>query len=198
MKIMGVSSAVILAMSCLSPLTLFAQDLSVSPAAQPMRERGEDGPDIRLSPRGQVLDMPWERAVSGVTLGWSPTTTEHQKSSGNVIAVVKVTVEDDDMANEERTGLPDELLVQGNYPNPFHYATRIVFHLPKQAQVHAEIFDILGRVVYTSQVQQVDAGWDRTLPLDLSTTSSGMYLYRVNITTVSGTVTRTGRLIKIR
>ena len=101
-------------------------------------------------------------------------------------------------ANEGRTELPEELLVQDNYPNPFHNATRIVFHLPEQAQVYAEVFDILGRVIYTSQVQQVNAGWDRTLSLDLSTTSSGMYLYRVNVTTVSGTFVRTGRMIQIR
>ena len=98
----------------------------------------------------------------------------------------------------KRTELPNELLVQDNYPNPFRNATRIVFHLPEQARVYAEIFDILGRVIYTSQVQQVNAGWDRTLSLDLPKTSSGMYIYRVNVTTTSGTLVRTGRMIQIR
>ena len=200
-KMKGVSLVVILVISCPSPLTLFAQDSSVRPPAQVMREKGEEGPDIRLSPRTRIPDMAWETEGSDVKLGWSPTTTEHQSNSGNVIAVLKVTVKDNDMvdtANDERTELPDELLVQDNYPNPFRNATRIVFHLPEQAQVYAEIFDILGRVVHTSRMQQVNAGWDRTLSLDLSTTSSGMYLYRVNVTTASGTFVRTGRMIQIR
>lgn len=200
-KMKRVSLVVILVISCPSPLTLFAQDSSVRPAAQVMREKGEEGPDIRLSSRTRIPDMPWGTDSSEVRLGWSPTTTEHQGNSGNVIAVLKVTVKDNDMvdtANEERTELPDELLVQDNYPNPFRNATQIVFHLPEQARVYAEIFDILGRVIYTSQVQQVNAGWDRTLSLDLPATSSGMYIYRVNVTTTSGTLVRTGRMIQIR
>ncbi len=164
----------------LSPLILFAQELSVSPIAQVVTERIKESPDAR---RVQ-----------------SPTATEHQWNSGNVIAVVKVTVKDNDVdtANEERAELPEELLVQDNYPNPFRNATRIVFHLPEQAQVYAEVFDVLGRVVYTSQVQQVDAGWDRMLSLELPAISSGMYVYRVNVTTASGTFARTGRMIQIR
>lgn len=164
----------------LSPLTLFAQELSLSPIAQAVEERIPESPDVR---RDQ-----------------SPMVTYHQRNSGNVIAVVKVTVKDNDVgtANEERTELPEELLVQDNYPNPFRNATRIVFHLPEQAQVYTEVFDILGRVIYTSQMQQVNAGWDRVISLDLPTISSGMYIYRVNVTTASGTFARTGRMIQIR
>ncbi|MCY4674576.1 MAG: T9SS type A sorting domain-containing protein [Bacteroidetes bacterium] len=188
----------ILAISCLSPLILFAQDLSVSPATQVMQERRRESSDIGLSqplrPPGRIPDMPWGKESSDIRLGQFLTTTEHQGHSGSAIAVVKVTVID----NEEHTELPEELLVQGNYPNPFRDAARIVFHLPEQAQVYAEVFDILGRVIYTSQVQQLNAGRDRTLSLDLSTTSSGMYIYRVNVTTASGTLTRTGRMIQIR
>ncbi|MXX57544.1 MAG: T9SS type A sorting domain-containing protein [Rhodothermaceae bacterium] len=195
------SLVVILVLSCHSPLTLFAQDLSVRPAAPEVREKREEGPDIRLSPRVQIPDMPWGTEGSDVRLGWSATNTERQSNSGDGIAMVKVTVKDNDKvdtANEKRTELPEELLVQDNYPNPFRNATRIVFHLPEQAQVNAEVFDILGRVVYTSQVHQMNAGWDRTLSVDLPSTSSGMYIYRVSVATTSGTLVRTGRMIKIR
>lgn len=199
------SLAAILAMSCPLPLPLFAQEASVNPVAQKMKERREKLPDVgpsrSLSPRERIPDLPWETERPDTRLGQSPTTTEQQGHSGGVIAVVKVTVRDNDDAVKEdgdRTGLPEELLVQANYPNPFNNATRIVFHLPEQAQVYAEIFDILGRVVYTSQVQKVNAGWERTLWLDLPTTSSGMYMYRLNVTTASGTLTGTGRMIQIR
>lgn len=125
---------------------------------------------------------------------------EQSRSAGNVIAVLKVTVvgDDNDVAIEDHTELPKDLSVQGTYPNPFRTTARILFHLPESAQVYAEVFDILGRVVYTSQVQQMDAGWNRTLSLDLSKTSSGLYIYRVNVETVSETLARTGRIVQVR
>ena len=192
---------VILVVSCPSPFALSAQDLGARPAAQEMRETREEGPDIWRSPRARILDIPWGTDGSDVRLDWFSADTEHQGNSGDGIAVVKVTVKDNDMvdtANEKRRELPEELLVLDNYPNPFRNATRIVFHLPEQARVNAEIFDILGRVVHSSQVQQVNAGWDRTLSLDLPSTGSGMYIYRINVASTSGTLVRTGRMIKIR
>ena len=197
----GRSLVLVLVISFPSPLTLLAQDLNVRPAVPEMRERREEGPEIRWAPRVRIPDTHWETEGHDVRPRWSSTTTAHKWNSGNVIAVVKVTVKDNDMvdtANEERTELPEELLVQDNYPNPFQNTTRIVFHLPEQAQVYAEIIDILGRVVYTSQLQRVNAGWDRTLSLNLPATSSGMYIYRVKVTIASETVVRTGRMIQIR
>jgi hypothetical protein len=129
-------------------------------------------------------------------------TVEGQKNTGNannVVAVLKVTVTGDvGTANEALTELPEELSVQGSYPNPFRTATSIVYNLPAPAQVYAEVFDILGRVVYTSPLQQVNAGWGRRLSLDLSTTSSGLYVYRVSAETASGILIRTGRIIQVR
>lgn len=121
------------------------------------------------------------------------------ENAGNVIAVLEVTVTGDrGTANEARPELPKELSVQGSYPNPFRTTTRIVYNLPAPAQVYAEVFDMLGRVVYTSPLQKMDAGWDHSLSLDLPTTSSGLYVYRVNAETESGILTITGRMIQVR
>lgn len=129
-------------------------------------------------------------------------TVEGQKYTGNaqnVVAVLKVTVTGDiRTANEARTELPEELSVQGSYPNPFRKATSIVYNLPAPAQVYAEVFDMLGRVVYTSSLQQVEAGWGRSLSLNLPSTRSGLYVYRVNAGTASGILIRTGRIIQVR
>ena len=116
-------------------------------------------------------------------------------------AYVDITINDNDVdrtASEERTELPEELSVQGSYPNPFRTVAKIVYNLPEQAQVYAEVFDLLGRAVYTSQIQKVDAGWNHTLSLDLSTLSSGLYIYRINVDTASETLTRTGRMIQVQ
>ena len=114
---------------------------------------------------------------------------------------VSVTVRDNDAdrtAIKEHTGLPEELSVQGSYPNPFRTATRIVYNLPERGYVYVEVFDILGRMVHTSPIQKVDAGWNQMLSLDLSPLSSGMYIYRVNVETASETLTRAGRMTRLR
>ena len=158
-----------LVMFSLSPLTLFAQESKVDSATQ---------------------------------LSHSPpvTVTEQENSPTNVIAVLKITVTDNDnnVSRTSSTELPQDLSVQGNYPNPFHTETSILFNLPEQARVHAEVFDLLGRTVYTSETRQIDAGWDRTLSLNLPQTSSGLYIYRIYMKAASGTVSRTGRIIQIR
>ena len=108
------------------------------------------------------------------TLPQTPPATITGQESTNVIAVLQITVTDNDkvVSRVRNTELPEDLSVQSNYPNPFRTATRIVFNLPEQ--VYAEVFDLLGRVVYTSPTQQMDAGWDRSLPLDLHQTSPGV------------------------
>ena len=133
-------------------------------------------------------------------LSQSPPVTGQAKKATNVIAVLKITVTDNDIgvSRDASTELPQELSVQGNYPNPFRTATSIVFDLPEQAQVYAVVFDLLGRSIHVSQELQVDAGWDRTLQLDLPHTSSGVYVYRINVETASGTHLRTGRIIRVR
>lgn len=133
-------------------------------------------------------------------LSQSRSVTGQGKKPSNVIAVLKITVTDNDnrVSRTASTQLPEELSVQGNYPNPFRTATNIVFDLPEQAQVYAEVFDILGRTVHVTQARQVDAGWDRTLSLVLPHASSGMYFYRINMETASVTHTRTGRIIRVR
>ena len=156
---------------CLSPSILFAQELKIGPTTQ--------NSDLGLALQSEGL--------------------KHAGNAGNVIAVLEVTVTGDvGTANEARTELPEELFVQGSYPNPFRTATSIVYNLPEPAQVYAEVFDMLGRVVYTSPSENMNAGWGHSLSLDLSTTSSGLYVYRVNAETASGILTRTGRMIQIR
>ena len=154
---------------CMSPLTLFAQESQVGPAAQ-----------LSQSPPVAV--------------------TAQENNATYVIAVLNFTVTDNDNSvnRTARTELPEELSVHGNYPNPFRTATSIAFDLPKHAQVYAEVFDLLGRSVHTSRARQIDAGWNRTLSLDLPQLSSGLYVYRINVETASGTLSRTGRLIQIR
>lgn len=191
---------------CLSPHPLFAQEWGSSPGRQIAEARSALIPEIMMERLVPPPTTPKRKAQNMQLLGMRlerPTTvvsTEYKRTLGNVIAVLKITVTDNDVttANEERAELPEDLSIQGNYPNPFHTTTRILFNLPEPANVHVEVFDILGRVVYTSQTQQMDAGWDQKLSLDLPETSSGLYIYRVNVETASGRLVTTGRIVQIQ
>jgi len=201
---------------CLSPWTLFAQDLmdihrhEHETVEMRWNQSSEMRPDVSATPfpldpmgfRARNHEEQSTRHAARRPKQFSADDfTAYASSSGNIIAVLKVTITDNDMdltSSEAHTELPEEFTVQGNYPNPFRTQTRIVYHLPEPAKVHAEVFDLLGRLIYTSQVQKVAAGWDHTLMLDLPKVSSGLYIYRVNAESVSGTLTRTDRIIQVQ
>ena len=84
---------------------------------------------------------------------------------------------------DEEIILPDEFILYQNYPNPFNPATTIRFGLPKQSNIHLEIFDILGRQVITLADKPMEAGyheiiWDSRNRLG-GEVSSGVYFYRL-------------------
>lgn len=73
--------------------------------------------------------------------------------------------------------LPDEIELDGNYPNPVHRST-ISFVLPEQAAVSLTVYDMLGRVVTRLANGPLAAGYYQFqwVPKDLA---SGQYLYRL-------------------
>lgn len=94
--------------------------------------------------------------------------------------------------------LPHRLALHGNYPNPFNPSTRIAFDLPAPADVHVDVFDLLGRRVLTTTPQPFGAGRDHTLPLDAGPLGSGLYLYRLTARTGSTTSTASGRMMLVK
>ena len=62
-------------------------------------------------------------------------------------------------------GLPTAFALLPNYPNPFNPQTQLRFALPTGAQVHLEIYDVLGQRVRTLLATRLQAGvhsieWD--------------------------------------
>ncbi len=94
--------------------------------------------------------------------------------------------------------LPREFALDGNYPNPFNPSTNIRFDLPEAADVHVEVFDILGRRVMTVPAQAFQAGSGRTIQVDASHLASGTYLYRVVAEMVSETRMETGKMLLVK
>ncbi len=95
-------------------------------------------------------------------------------------------------------GLPQVFALLGNYPNPFNPSTRILFDLPARARVAVEVIDVLGRTVKQVPWKEMEAGGHRSLELDGTGLSSGIYLYRITARVDGHAETRTGRMMLIR
>lgn len=81
------------------------------------------------------------------------------------------------------TGLPQEIDLKPNYPNPFNPTTTIRFTLPIQNRVTVEIFNILGRKIATLiDDESFQAGLHK-VTWNASEVSSGTYIYRLTTDT---------------
>ncbi|MXX96132.1 MAG: S8 family serine peptidase [Rhodothermaceae bacterium] len=98
----------------------------------------------------------------------------------------------------EREVLPEMFAVRGNYPNPFRQSTRLVFDLPWSARVTVEVMDVAGRRVLTVPAESLPAGWRRGIEISGRALPSGLYLYRLIVTSPESTSTHAGRLLRIR
>ena len=119
--------------------------------------------------------------------------------ANGVSASQTFTIEVYSPVHAEQASLPESFTVRGNYPNPFQHATRLVFDLPWPARVSVEVMDLTGRRVAATPVSELSAGWGRSIELSTpSATSSGVYVYRVQIASPAGDAVHTGRFVRIR
>jgi photosystem II stability/assembly factor-like uncharacterized protein len=82
--------------------------------------------------------------------------------------------------NKQVVGLPEQIVLYGNYPNPFNSSTNIEFALPKKQNVELKVFDLRGREVAILADGPYNAG-NHTVHLNASGLPSGMYIYRIQI-----------------
>src|SRR5207247_791393 len=75
--------------------------------------------------------------------------------------------------------LPQTFALHQNYPNPFNPATTIACDLPLSAKVALTLFNLLGQRVRTL-VDQVEGPGYKSVKLDASLLSSGVYYYRLD------------------
>lgn len=102
------------------------------------------------------------------------------------------------VTDTEDVELPTEFALQGNYPNPFNPSTTIRFDLPETADVSVVVVDLLGRQVMSLPAEAFEAGSGRTIQLDASSLSSGVYMYQVVANAVSGVHVSTGTMTLIK
>ena len=99
---------------------------------------------------------------------------------------------------EGDASLPEEFVLLGNYPNPFNPSTTIQFDLPAYADVQIDVLDLLGRTMITIPSQSFDAGSKKSISVDASALSSGIYMYRVIARTAKDTHVSTGTMTLIK
>ena len=73
--------------------------------------------------------------------------------------------------------LPGNFSLVKNYPNPFNPRTRIVFNVPRTANVKITIYDAAGREVKTVLNEQRTAALEDFVDFDAANYSSGVYFY---------------------
>jgi hypothetical protein len=83
----------------------------------------------------------------------------------------------------------DSYSLQQNYPNPFNPSTNIRFSISQPGLVTLQVFDILGKEVYSSSKEYQQAG-SYTINMDASKLSSGTYFYKLT----SGKFTETKKM----
>ncbi len=94
--------------------------------------------------------------------------------------------------------LPSELVLHGNYPNPFNSFTQIRFDLPMPAHITVEVMDLIGRRVWQGSEEYIEAGHNRQYRISTDRLASGVYLYRLSANTSSGILTQAGRIVVVK
>jgi VCBS repeat-containing protein len=165
--------------------------------------------DVSVTPNGTVAVTVDEaaqlvdRIIGATQLGGSAdahyrlvTTDGAALSSGTAssITLVRGTVTNTD----EDASVPEQFLLRGNYPNPFNPTTNIEFDLPEAADVEVRVLDLLGRTMLTVPSQPLNAGTNQRIRIDAEDLASGIYIYRVLVTSAERSHVATGTMTLIK
>ncbi len=103
------------------------------------------------------------------------------------------------IAGDHAPSLPQDFLLQPNYPNPFNSRTVFSFALPWNGDVQLQIFNVAGQKIYQAVRKGLPAGWHRMswdgIDSHSQPVASGLYLYRITARSTRGKqLVRTGKM----
>lgn len=121
--------------------------------------------------------------------------------SGLVLDVLDLEVlrirTDDAREDLSEMSIPSTFEVKSIYPNPFATTATIAFDVPTDGLMRVEIYDMLGQRVMATSDEPVTAG-SRTATIDGTALASGAYMYRLIVETAAGTISTSGKLVRLR
>lgn len=85
----------------------------------------------------------------------------------------------------DRSEIPTVFKLHQNHPNPFNPGTTLRYDLPEAAHVQIGVYTVTGQRVGMPVNRNMDAGY-HTSYFDASALASGVYLYRITVTTADG------------
>ena len=121
-------------------------------------------------------------------LGYTYTATDAGMSTYSLNFHIEV----NSPVSTEQEAVPESFTVYSNYPNPFQRTTRLLFDLPWPAQVVVEVMDVTGRRMFQVPTVFLTAGREKSVDLNGESLPSGLYLYRMIVTSPESTVTHVG------
>ncbi len=102
--------------------------------------------------------------------------TSNINQAGYITAVdIFLEIKEDPFAEK----LPEELSIGKPYPNPFNPTCQIELKLPEPSEVTFEVFDLLGRNIFTETRNCKGGAYHITF--NATGLPSGVYLYRISV-----------------
>jgi hypothetical protein len=99
---------------------------------------------------------------------------------------------------ESNSANPGMFTLSQNYPNPFNPSTKIAYQIPANGMVRLEVYNILGKTLATLVNEEKPAG-KFTTTFDGSQFTSGVYFYRIIVTTRDGkSYSQTNKMILMK
>jgi uncharacterized lipoprotein YddW (UPF0748 family) len=98
----------------------------------------------------------------------------HVESTLSNRVTLNVTTDVDDLEK------PVTFKLEQNYPNPFNPTTTIPYHISSRGNVRLSVYNVLGQEVKVLVDEVKDAG-DYLVKFDASNLSTGVYLYRLDV-----------------
>jgi beta-glucosidase len=134
---------------------------------------GDGGIDrIHVSANGRFLRMlGTERATA-----WGYSLYEIEVYGSSTTAVV---------SPEKTSERPVSCYLYENFPNPFNPSTTIKYGLPRAYHVKLMVYNVLGELLATLVDHVEDPGY-HAVPFNASGLASGVYIYRLQVSTPSG------------
>ena len=104
-----------------------------------------------------------------------------------------------DVKNNSAKTVPENLVLFGNYPNPFNPSTTISYSIPQTGEVTLSIYNTLGQLVSSLNLYHQTAG-THVYEFNANKLASGVYFYRMTLKANQGGsyLSKTSKMILLK